>query len=326
MRVFFSQKGEQKKFIDKVLSKTSVKEVAMLCNVSERTIRDWRREKFLMDFDALCKICKENTIKLPSNIKLKDNYWYVEKGARLGWKAVVSKYGKLPKNERKRKRKWYEWWEKEGKHKFHPVRRTIQIKKPSYSEKLAEFVGIMLGDGGITRYQVKITLHSKDDKEYGEFIKDLLKELFDVYIGSCYRKEELVVHYIVSRIELVRFCTERLGLKEGNKIKQQIDIPEWIKKNRLYAIACIRGLVDTDGCIFLHRYKVNGKIYNYKKLSFTSYSSPLRQSVFNILKDNGLNPRFAQRKDVRLDSTKDIKKYFEIFGSHNPKHLKKWEK
>ena len=49
-------------------------------------------------------------------------------------------------------------------------------------------------------------------------------------------------------------------------------------------------------------YKVNGKGYSYKKLCFTSYSRPLRQSVFDILESIGLNPRFAGRRDVRLDS------------------------
>lgn len=84
--------------------------------------------------------------------------------------------------------------------------------------------------------------------------------------------------------------------------------------------------MDTDGCIFTHRYKVNGKFYNYKKLSFTSYSEPLRQSVFSILKENGFNPRLAQRKDVRLDSIGDVRKYFYLIGSHNPKYLKKYRK
>jgi len=63
----------------------------------------------------------------------------------------------------------------------------------------------------------------------------------------------------------------------------------------------------------------------YKKLSFTSYSKPLRYSVFKIMKDNGLNPRLAQGRDVRLDSIKDMQKYFRIIGFHNPKHLERYK-
>jgi len=326
MRVSFP-KGKQKKFINKILSKISVKKAAKLCNLSERTIRDWRREKFLMDLVALRKVCKKTAIKFPSNVELKDDYWYVAKGASKGGKALFKKYGRIGGNPEYRKKKWYEWWEREGKYKQHQIINTpLPIKKPRKSEDLAEFVGIMLGDGGITQYQARISFHSEIEKEYSRFVTDLIKRLFGVPIGVYYDKEDLSFDFVISRSELVRFCVEKLGLKKGNKIKKQVDIPEWIKQNKLYSIACLRGLVDTDGCIFTHRYKVNGKWYAYKKLSFTSYSEPLRQSVFNILKNNGLNPRFAQRKDVRLDSIEDMQKYFQLVGSHNPRHLKRYLK
>ena len=322
MRAFFS-KGKQRKFINKILLRITVKKAAKLCNLSERTIRDWRREKFLMNLDALRKICKKTGIKFPSDVELRDDYWYAAHGSSAGGKAMWKKYGRIGDPEYRKKR-WYEWWEREGKYKYHPIiSAPLPIKKPRQSEELAEFVGIVLGDGGITQYQVTISFHSVDEKGYSKFVADLIKRLFDVQIGVHYDKNDLEFDLVISRSELVRFCIEKLGLKQGNKIKQQVDIPDWIKQNKLYSIACTRGLVDTDGCVFTHRYKVNGKPYNYKKLAFTSYSEPLRQSVFNILKDNGLNPRFAQRKDVRFDSIEDMQRYFQLIGSHNPKHLKR---
>ena len=326
MRIFFSKRA-QNKFINKILSRISVKKAAKLCNLSERTIRDWRREKFLVNADALRKLCRKTKIPFPSNIKLRDPYWYIAKGSSAGGKAVFKKYGRIGGDPKYRKKKWYEWWEKEGKFKKHPIINVcLPIKKPEKSKHLAEFVGIVLGDGGITKSQIMITVNSKDDKEYGEFLYSLAEKLFDVHVGICHSKKWNVTKYIISRSELVRFFIEKLGLKKGNKIKQQVDIPDWIKQNKFYSIACVRGLVDTDGCIFTHRYKVNGKFYSYKKLCFTSYSLPLRQSVFNILKENGLNPRFSQDRDVRLDSIENMQRYFQIIGSHNPKHLNNYYK
>ena len=58
--------------------------------------------------------------------------------------------------------------------------------------------------------------------------------------------------------------------------------------------------------------------------SFRSY--PLRLSVFNILKESGMNPRLNRGIDVRLDAIQDIRKYFDIINSHNPKHLKRYQK
>jgi len=320
-RVFFPI-GEQNKFIKTILSRITVKETAKLCNLSERTIRDWRREKFSMELKALRKLCLKTNIPIPSNIELKNRYWYVHLGASTGGKIVWAKYGRIGDPE-KRKKKWYEWWKTKGR--FMGLFVIKPIKKPKKSKNLAEFVGIMIGDGGITKNQITISQNSETDREYSQFIINLLKNLFNVQPSIYKDKKSLAVRIAISRTELVKYC-KSIGLKIGNKIRQKVDIPRWIKNNQKFMIACIRGLIDTDGCIFEHRYKVNDKWYNYKKLCFTSYSKPLRQSVFNILKNNGLNPRFAANRDVRLDSIKDIQKYFQLISSHNPKHLKRYLK
>jgi intein/homing endonuclease len=128
---------------------------------------------------------------------------------------------------------------------------------------------------------------------------------------------------VVSRKELVRYLHE-LGLPKGNKVKQQLDIPVWIKRNRKLAIACLRGLVDTDGSIFTHRYRAKDTWYAYKKLSFTSASEPLRESVYVLLQKFGFHPRMTN-KDVRLDRAEDMRRYFAYIGSHNPKHLRRYK-
>ncbi len=325
MRVFFSQ-GKQKKFINIILSKLSVKESAKLCNFSERTIRDWRRGKFSVDLKALRKLCKKTGISFPSNIKLKDDYWYTAYGSSAGGLAVYKKYGRIGGDPEYRKKKWYEWWNREGRYKQHPITKIcLPIKKPRKSENLAEFVGIVMGDGSITKKQIIVTLHYKDDEKYSKFVVNLIKKLFNVHVGRYSYIKSSAIKIIISRRELIRFCVERLGLKQGNKVKQQIDMPDWIKRNKQYAIACVRGLVDTDGCVFTHRYKVNRKWYSYKKFCFTSFSKPLRQSVFDILKDNGLRARLAGKRDVRIDSKEDMNTYFRLFGFHNPKHLKRYK-
>ena len=113
-----------------------------------------------MDLKALKILCKKTGLKFPSDIKLRDKYWYVTKGASRGGVAALKKYGRVGGDPEYRKKKWYEWWE----------------------------------------------------------------------------------------------------------------------------------------------------------------------AVFNILKDVGLNPRLAQSRDVRLDSVKDMQRYFQFIGSHNPKHLQRYLK
>jgi len=323
-RVFF-KKGEQKKLINKILLRVSIKEISRLFNISERTIRDWRREKFSADFFVLKKLCKKTSISLPSRLIVKNRYWYAKIGASKGGKANWEKYGKIGDPEY-RKKKWYEWWNTEGKYKHNFIGKTKLIKKPSYSKDLAEFVGIVLGDGSITKYQVNFTLHREDDKEYGNFVTNLTKKIFNVPVSVSYNKKYMATNYVISRKELVDFCVKKLNLKIGNKVRQQVDVPDWIKKNKNYSLACARGLIDTDGSIFDHHYKVNNKLYSYKKLSFTNLSKPLVIFIYKTMKNIGLNPRISRNKDVWLDSKNDIKNYFKIINSHNQKHLNRYLK
>ena len=85
--------------------------------------------------------------------------------------------------------------------------------------------------------------------------------------------------------------------------------------------------MDTDGCVVIHRYKSKGKIYCYKKLSFTSRSLPLLNSVKNILTELKIKNRITKDNyEIRIDAKKDVKRYFDIIGSHNPKHIMRYEK
>src|SRR3989344_1870331 len=318
-------KGEQNKLIEKILSKISVVEAAKLCSLSERTIRDWRREKFLIHKGAIELLCNTTGTSLPKKFQEKKDYWTLN--PYMGAAATLKKYGAVGGNPEYRKKRWHEWWNKKGKFINNPILHRKPIIKPSKCLELAEFIGIMLGDGGISnwRQQIRITLNNKDDKEYIKFVYNLTEKLFGKKPSILKRKGAQASDISVSNMNLVDYLIT-VGLKSGNKFKLQVDIPDWIKNNKAYSIMCVRGLVDTDGCIFNHKYKSRGKFYSYKKLSFTSYSQPLRKSVYSIFKSLGITSRLYSYRDVRIDSQKDMVKYFKVIGSHNPKHLNRYYK
>jgi hypothetical protein len=45
---------------------------------------------------------------------------------------------------------------------------------PAYSAEFAEVIGIILGDGAISNYQVRISLDQHRDKEYADFVTDIM--------------------------------------------------------------------------------------------------------------------------------------------------------
>lgn len=318
-------KSRQKRFLQNAKRKLSIswRDLAKILSISERTLTDWKREKFTIPFETAKFLAQKSKIHLPSTALVKERFWYVKRASRAGGLAVYKKYGSVGGNPETRKEKWRKWWKIKGR--FVP-RPFLKIRQPKFSAELAELTGILMGDGGISKYQVVVTLHNKDDKAYSRFVIKMIKKLFGVAPRVYEDRANSVNDLVVSRKAMVNFCVSGLGLKLGNKIKQKIDIPQWIIKRKNFQIACVRGLIDTDGSVFTHAYKVHGKLYQYKKLSFTSRSQPLLISVQKILRNLNMNPRLSPDTDVRLESIKDVATYFKKVGSHNPKHLKRYSK
>ena len=316
---------KQKEFLNNAIQREGgVNGLAKFLHVSERTIRDWRREKFLMPYRSLMQISHAYNVPLPKDMQREKRFWYVTKGAQRGGLASYEKQGGVIGDPVVRKQKWREWWEEEGKIKMPATFYPLPFTPAEKSVELAEFIGIMMGDGGMTHRQLSITLHHIDDLAYSHFVVALIKKLFVVTPTVRHVVASSVNIILVSRSGLIKYLHE-LGLPIGNKLKQHFDIPPWIKENRDYMLACVRGLVDTDGCMFTHRYRVNGKLYSYKKMDFCSYSPPLINSVKDFLETLDLRTRISGGVDIRIENKASVKRYMQLIGSHNEKHLKRWK-
>lgn len=324
-RVIFPPR-RQKRFLAKAKNKLNLSWplFATRLRVHPRTLNDWKREQYSLPFHILEKICKIAHLEQPRDIKIQKPFWWTQIGGQIAGKLVYQKYGTVGGDPEYRKKKWREWWEKKGKYKSRLISTPKSIREPNFSEDLAEFTGIVMGDGGITNSQVTITLNSKTDKLYGDFIKNLLKKLFKVKPSVYVHEEDSTISIVISRVRLVKFC-KSIGLKIGNKLKQNLDIPDWIQRRRIFKISCLRGLIDTDGCLFNECHRINKKKYCYPRLAFTSASKQLRFSVFKVLKGFGFMPKMRHNKDVQLENREEIIKYFKLIGTNSSNHLKRFK-
>jgi transcriptional regulator with XRE-family HTH domain len=326
-RVIFPP-GEQKKFLEQAREKLGLdlKTLARLVGTGVRNLSTWQQEKGTMTLFAVERLCEEAELPFPQSVEVKESFWYTVEAAKKGGKARYEKYGVVALDEKKRKQKWREWWEREGQYKELPITKPLPFQKPEFSKELAEFIGILLGDGGISDYQITITLNSVDDKEYSQFVEQLVNNLFHIPVGTYQHTHDLARRIVISRIGLVEHLTSDLiGLYKGNKITNQVDIPPWIMANKDFQKACMRGLMDTDGGVVIHRYRSNGKMYQYKKLSFTSRSYPLLLGASQILANLGIQHRITKNRcDIRVESQKEVEKYFLQIGSSNPKHTTRY--
>ena len=320
------KKSEQRLFIKKCGKKLGLtnRTLAKLFKISIRTLTDWKREKYLLPLTKAIELGKKSKIALPQKIKIEEPFWYVKIGAPKGGAAIYKKYGFVGGDPAKRKLAWARWWDTKGKNIRQKIMEPKLISIPPKNELLAEFTGIMIGDGGVSKTQITITLNNEDDIQYSFFVKKLVEKLFGVKPSIFNKKGAKALDIVVSRVKLVAFCNS-IGLKIGNKIKQGLDIPDWVIKNPKYSKACLRGLMDTDGCVIIHKYKVNNKQYCYKKLSFCSASKPLIKSVIGMLKMFDFNPRLSHNgRNVWIDNQNEVKRYFQIINSSNPKHKERF--
>lgn len=325
-RIKFNRKNIQKNFILKAKEYLRVSniELSKRLEINPRTLADWSREKFNMSYEAALKLSQLTKLPIPKGYKIIKWTDHLKKIGKTGGDNRFALYGRVATDEEYRNKKWKEWWEKTGQYKNnHPgFQSLIKIKIPQKSKKLAEFVGIILGDGGLAPYHIQITL-SNEEEGYKQYIIKLIVDLFGTVPKIHRLKYAKAINIVVQRKQLVDFCQDA-GLVKGNKIKYQIDIPNWVKENKEFSKVCVRGLVDTDGCFYRNSYWVNGKKYTYFKICFTSASTPLIKSVSSILMELGLKIVITKtNREVRIVDAKSVLQYIKIIGSHNQKHLDK---
>lgn len=172
--------------------------------------------------------------------------------------------------------------------------------------RLAELVGIILGDGSLklnyskSQYYCEIALNYVDERKYVEYVVNLISSIFKIkpFLRISKRDKSVIVR--VFRKNIIEYLVS-IGLIPSNKIKNHARVPDWIKrenswieenKNEWYAkykslvIACIKGLFDTDGTIYL--------IKNLKKnyfsigIGFSSGSEYLIRDFKDMCKSIGI--------------------------------------
>ncbi|MFH1376766.1 MAG: LAGLIDADG family homing endonuclease [Candidatus Woesearchaeota archaeon] len=195
---------------------------------------------------------------------------------------------------------------------------------------LAEEFGIHIGDGSMNFYKEKGLVSiaiNPNEKKYMDFIKRLYWSLYKVSVNL--RNWSRAYGFQLSSNELVEFKYKQ-GLPLGKK--ENINIPHWIKKNEQYQKACLRGIFDTDGTLYIE------KKYNkpYPRIQISSISQNLIKDIHEILvnldfkvslwKENFRNKNWKTRHVIALRGYKQVQKWMDEIGTNNPKNLEKYNK
>lgn len=309
-------------FFETVKTKSNLSwgELSEQCGVSARTLQNWRKAKYTPSYKAIKFLSNKFSVSMPISENL-GQYWYITKrSCRKGAFARQERHGILGDLESRRRggiisqnnrRKNPERYLRMGCN----VRKSVKPMKRSIA--LAELCGVLLGDGGITYNQVRVTLNKKDDGQYAKFVSRLMTSVMGERPSTKMRANTLTL--TLSGIGFVEEL-KKVGLKPGNKVAQQVAIPSWILKNVRYSKVCVRGLIDTDGGVYFHRHTIHGKQYLHFGLCFTNASKPILKAVNKTLIENGFFPSVAQGRRIYIYNFQEVKRYFSLFGSSNQKH------
>ena len=198
------------------------------------------------------------------------------------------------------------------------------ILEPSASPDLAEFMGMLLGDGCLcSAFQAALYFNTQTDAEYAEFMKTLAIRLFGVAPKQTSESGGNGGTLLFSSKRLVDYLMQ-LGFPRGDKVKNQTGVPGWILQDAEYRRRCLRGLMDTDGSAYLYQHRVYGRLYGHFALCFTNRSDPLLKFVQETLETNGYHPT-ATGFHIYLYRRREVDRYFSEIGTHNVKHLRKYQ-
>jgi len=118
-----------------------------------------------------------------------------------------------------------------------------------------------------------------------------------------------------------------LGVNSGNKTKRIILIPTWIKEDRSCLIAFLRGLFDTDGCVYR---KYGNYIQIQMKLANKDLVDDIRDSVLRL----GFTPTKvildfekvykSYEWKFYLSRQAEIHKFIKLIKLRNSKHITRY--
>lgn len=301
------------------------KEFREKTGIEKSRLEYYRNGKFTIPvqrFEVLLAILPANDQTFfREKIHYKEGNW----GARLGGKKTAALYPEHYELARKVAIK-------KGKERALLKEQSINLNMP-LSEGLCEFVGAIIGDGcvdgyldknGNSKFHVSIVGHRELDKDYlTSHLSKIGENIFGAKPLFYFRKVKHAMSLNFNSRAMFRVLTKRFGFPAGAKTFT-VKIPEEIiNSEEKFVFATVRGIFDTDGCIFFDKRKPYAK--KYPSIRFETVS----ESLFFQLRDflAGYFSLYAGKRNTRnvffieIYGHAQFEKWMKLIGFSNQKHL-----
>lgn len=179
------------------------------------------------------------------------------------------------------------------------------------TEQPAFLVGLILGDGHIEKFprseRLRVVLGA-DKPLLWQHAVEVIRGIFAKEPWVHRRRQSASVDISLYQTRL----SERLGVPTGDRRNLTLRLPEWIRSNRPYLVACLKGLFEAEGS-----YSVHALTYTYN-LSFSNRNPALLDEVEWALTSMGFHPE-RRSYAVRLRKKQEAARFIELirFRSYN---------
>ena len=206
-------------------------------------------------------------------------------------------------------------------------------QNPQLNKEICELIGAFIGDGYLGnygKYKSQYLLGFSGDKILDEdYFKNYLAPLIKRNFPSShpklyYRKDEGTIVLRLYSKEIHAFFI-KLGFNNGIK-SRIIRIPDKILTNKNFMNSTVRGIFDTDGCVFFDKRKLYTK--PYPRITLQSSSIQLLIQLESYLSRYfklylNKNNRDGYRNYIEIYGHKQLETFLKLIGFSNKRHLDK---
>ncbi len=205
------------------------------------------------------------------------------------------------------------------------IESQFDVNLPLTSE-ICEFLGAFAGDGCTNCYDGHhFTSFAGDSRfdwnYYQEKIIPITKKFFNMKHQTIRRKKNSMWVTFHSKL-LHKMITERFQMPAGEKWNKVL-VPQEIMKGKLEnKAAFVRGVFDTDGCVFFDKRQIYKE--HYMRVDITMINVPILTQLNQILTELGIESKvLGNGKHLHVTSKVEVRKFFEKVGSSNERHRAK---
>ncbi len=173
-----------------------------------------------------------------------------------------------------------------------------------HSETVAELIGVILGDGNISKFPrcERLILSSNScNKQFIERYSRLIKIVFEKPPHLEKVKDQNCIRLSIYQKKI----SQRLRIPTGDRRHLNIFLPKWIQKNKKFLISCLKGLFEAEGSLSIHQPTCT---YNFQ---FANRNINLLNFVEESLRKLGFHPE-RRLNSVRLRKKVEVLSFEKI--------------